>query len=293
MSFVLGDNRYGKAETHLVRITKGGDSGSVHEIKDVTVSIALSGDFAASHLEGDNARVVPTDTQKNTVFAFAKEAPVGEIEEFGLRLARHFACDFDSVEKARVVLEEQPWHRVTIDGRPHPHSFEQRTSERRLAVVTCTRDQSWVVSGIPELVVLKSTGSEFWGFPRDRYTTLQETHDRVLATRVTARWRHQRAEADWARSFAQARARLVETFASLHSLALQQTLYAMGEAVLKDDPNIVEIRLSMRNMHHFVVDLSPFQLPNENEVFYAADRPYGLIEGTVQREGMAPADSAW
>jgi urate oxidase len=293
LSFVLGENRYGKAETHLVRISKGGEPGAIHEIRDVTVSIALSGDFAASHLEGDNSQVLPTDTQKNTVFAFAKEAPVGEIEEFGLRLARHFACDFDAVSRARVVIEEQPWHRVSVDGRPHPHSFEQRTAERRLAIVTCTPDQSWVVSGIPELVVLKSTASEFWGFPRDSYTTLQETHDRVLATRVAARWRHQAADSDWGRSFATARTRLVETFASLHSLALQQTLYAMGEAVLKADSNLAEIRLEMRNMHHFVVDLSPFQLQNDNEVFYAADRPYGLIEGTVRREGAPPADSAW
>lgn len=293
MGIVLGDNQYGKAETHVVRVTRGGADGATHHIKDLTVSIALAGDFAGTHLRGDNSKVVPTDTQKNTVFAFAKEEPVGEIEEFGLRLARHFARDFASVKRARVSIEEQPWHRVTVDGRPHPHSFEQLTAERRLAIVTCTRDVSWVVSGIPELVLLKSTGSEFWGFPRDRYTTLQETHDRVLATRVAARWRHGDGRSDWGKSFAQARRRLVETFASLHSLALQQTLYAMGEAVLKADSKIVEIRLAMRNMHHFVVDLSPFGLENPNEVFYASDRPYGLIEGTVTRDGAAAAADAW
>lgn len=294
MPIVLGDNQYGKAETHLVRITRGGGpDGKRHEIKDVTVSIALAGDFAASHLSGDNSQVVPTDTQKNTVFAFAKEAPVGEIEDFGLRLGRHFARGFESVRRARVLLEEQPWSRIDVDGQPHPHAFIAAGAERRIAMVTSTREADWVVAGLSDMFVLKSTGSEFWGFPKDRYTTLQETHDRVLATRVQARWRYANAEADFGPSFASARSRLIEAFAGLHSLALQQTLYAMGEVVLEARPEIAEIRVSMQNRHHFTVDLSPFGLENANEIFYASDRPYGLIEGTVTRDDAEPAADAW
>jgi len=289
----LGENQYGKAETHLVRITKDGPDGKRHEIKDVTVSIALAGDFAASHLSGDNSDVVPTDTQKNTVFAFAKEAPVGEIEDFGLRLARHFARGFDSVHQARVLLEEQAWTRIEVDGQPHPHAFLAAGAERRVATVTCTREAEFVVAGVSDLFVLKSTGSEFSGYPRDRYTTLQETHDRVLATRVQARWRYAETETDFGPAFAGARRRLIEAFAAKHSLALQQTLYAMGEAVLQATPEIAEIRLSMQNRHHFTVDLAPFGLENPNEVFYASDRPYGLIEGTVTRDDAEPAPLAW
>jgi urate oxidase len=289
LTISLGGNQYGKAETRVVRVTRAGDT---HEIKDLNVSVALAGDFAASHLSGDNSKIVPTDTQKNTVFAFAKE-PIDEVEDFGLRLARHFVGEYASVYRARITIEEYPWHRIEVGGRPHPHAFTRGSHETRLATVTCTDDAAWVVAGITDLVVLKSTGSEFWGFPKDRYTTLPEARDRILATAVTARWRYTGVDHDWAESFHESRRILVETFASKHSLALQQTLYAMGEEVLRARPEVAEIRLSMPNKHHFAVDLEPFGLANENEVFFAADRPYGLIEGTVVRDDAAEAGFAW
>jgi urate oxidase len=292
MTIRLGENQYGKAETHIVRVTKGGPGGSVHEIKDINVSVALAGDFAASHLEGDNSKVVATDTQKNTVYAFAKDGGVGEIEQFALRLARHFVNDHAAVERSRVSIEEYPWTRINVDGKPHPHSFIRSGSEKRLTVVTCTRDDAWVVAGLGDLVLLKSTGSEFWGYPKDRYTTLPETHDRVLASAVVARWRYSNEDVDWADAFTTTRRVLIEAFAEKHSLALQQTLYTMGEAALKARPEIAEIRLSMQNKHHYTVDLSPFGLDNQNEVFYASDRPYGLIEGTITRDDTS-ADLAW
>jgi urate oxidase len=290
MTIVLGDNQYGKAETHLVRVIRRGDT---HDIKDVIVSVALAGDFEASHLAGDNSKLVPTDTQKNTVFAFAKEAPVGEIEDFGLRLAGHFARDFESVHRARVSIEEHPWARIEAGGRPHPHAFVRTGEEKRLTTVTCTKDAAWVVSGLSDLVLLKSTGSEFRGYPKDRYTTLEETRDRVLATAVVARWRYNRLDVAWADAYTQARAALMEAFATKSSLALQQTLYAMGSAALEARPEIAEIRLSLPNKHHFAVDLSPFGLENQNEVFHAADRPYGLIEGTVTRDDAPEPGLAW
>jgi urate oxidase len=292
MTIRLGSNQYGKAETHLVRVTKGGPFGSVHEIKDINVSVALSGDFAGSHLTGDNSNIVTTDTQKNTIYAFAKDEPIGEIEQFAQRLARHFAHDFPSVLKARVSIEEYPWSRIEIDGKPHQHSFMRSGTEKRLATVTCAGESEWVVAGISDLVLLKSTGSEFFGYPRDQYTTLAETHDRVLASSVVARWRYGTPDVNWAEAFATTRRALIETFASKHSLALQQTLYAMGEAALTSLPELAEIRLSMQNKHHYVVDLAPFGLDNQNEVFYASDRPYGLIEGTVIRDDEA-ANDAW
>ena len=285
----LGDNQYGKAETHVVRITKG----QTHDIKDLNVSIALAGDFAESHLEGDNSKVVPTDTQKNTVFAFASE-PVGETEEFALRLGRHFVKEFAAVKRARVTIEEFPWVRISVGGKRSPDAFMRRGAEKRLVLVTCTKDTEWVVAGLTDLVVLKSAGSEFWGFPKDRYTTLQETNDRILATAVTARWRYVSAGGiDWTKSYDEARRLLLETFATKRSLALQQTLFDMGEEVLGARPEIAEIRLAMSNKHHFAVNLSPFGLENTNEVFYASDRPYGLIEGTVTRDDAPDGALAW
>ena len=290
MTLILGDNQYGKAETHVVRVTRRGET---HEIKDMNVSIALAGDFEPSHVAGDNSNVVPTDTQKNTVFAFAKEHPVGEIEEFALRLARHFAGEFQPVRRARVSIEEYAWWRIEAGGHPHPHSFVRAGGEKRLTTVTGSKEGAWVVSGLSDLVLLKSAGSEFWGYPKDRYTTLEETHDRVLSTAVVARWRYAGLDVDWAKAFSQARGALMEAFATKHSLALQQTLYAMGSAVLEARPEVAEIRLSLSNKHHFVVDLTPFGLDNQNEVFYASDRPYGLIEGTVLREDAPEPGIAW
>ncbi len=290
MTIVLGDNQYGKSETHLVHVNHDGER---HQVTDFLVSISLAGDFGASHLTGDNSKVVPTDTQKNTVFAFAKEAPPGQPEEFGLRLARHFVRDFEAVSRARVHIEAFPWTHLDAGDRPDPHAFERFGSDRRLATVTCAKDAEWVVSGFADLVVMKTADSEFYGFPRDRYTTLEETHERILATALTVRWRYVSTEQDWFSSFIATRNTLTEVFALHHSLALQQTLYAMGEAVLKESPEIAEIRISMPNKHHFAVDLSPFGLENHNEVFYASDRPYGLIEGTVTRDDASEAGQAW
>ena len=293
MTIVLGDSQYGKAETHVVRVARSGPDGRTHDLKDFTVSIALAGDFASSHLTGDNSKIVPTDTQKNTVFAFAREGAIGEAEDFALRLAKHFVREHAAVYRARVHIEEHAWRRIEVAGKGHPHAFVQTGPEHRLTDVTCTDDGAWVVSGVAGLVVLKSAGSEFWGYPKDRYTTLQETNDRILATAVTARWRHAAPEGDWAASHAEVRRVLLETFASKHSLALQQTLYSMGEAVLRARPEVAEIRLTMPNKHHFTVDLAPFGLDNDNEVFYAADRPYGLIEGTVTRDDAPEPGMAW
>jgi urate oxidase len=277
MSARLGTNQYGKAETHLVRVYRDRDA---HALRDLTVSIALSGALEAVHVAGDNAAVLATDTQKNTVYAFAKEAPVGTPEEFALRLGRHFLGG--PITRARVQVSEVSWSRIG------PHAFAQASREQRVAAVVCEAEAAWVVSGISDLVVLKTTDSEFHGFPRDRYTTLAETSDRVLATAVAARWRHP-GDADWDA----ARAALIDAFAAHHSLSLQQTLYAMGSALLEACPTVAEVRLSLPNRHHFVVDLGPFGLSNENEVFHADDRPYGLIEGAVVRDGAPDPGPAW
>ncbi|WP_410664284.1 factor-independent urate hydroxylase [Amycolatopsis sp. lyj-84] len=286
MAITLGPNQYGKAEVRLVTVRR---EGTVHHLKDLTVSTSLRGDLAATHLTGDNADVVATDTQKNTVYAFAKEAPVGEIEDFALRLGRHFVDSFEHISGARVLVDEHGWNRIS----GHDHAFSQAGSEKRTTAVTIQDGQAWVVSGLDDLVVLKSTGSEFHGFPRDEYTTLAETNDRILATAVTARWRYQGDGIDWTASHAEVRRILLETFADKHSLSLQQTLYAMGEAVLEEREEVAEVRLSLPNKHHFLVDLSPFGLKNDNEVFYAADRPYGLIEGVVLRDDAEDAGLAW
>jgi urate oxidase len=245
------------------------------------------------HTTGDNSKAVPTDTQKNTVFAFAKEQPVGAIEEFALRLARHFVSEFASITSARVRVESAQWDRIEIDGEPHDHAFRSAGSERRLAIVVCDDGAEWVVSGLQDLVVLKSAGSEFTGFLKDRYTTLQEDTDRILATAVSARWRHAAVGVDWDASFAAARSALLERFTKTHSLSLQQTLYQMANGVIESHPGIVEARLSLPNRHHFAVDLTPFGLQNDREVFRVEDAPHGLIEAVVLAADAPPAGPRW
>ena len=294
-AIVLGATQYGKAEVRLVKVDR---SQPRHRITDLTVTSQLRGDFTAAHTEGDNAHVVATDTQKNTVFAFARDG-IGSPEEFAIRLARHFTDSFAWVHGGRWEVKQHSWERITTtlphhatDGQ-HDHAFVKGGSQTRTAIVQCYQDEVFVLAGLEDLSVLKSTGSEFHGFPRDRYTTLAETTDRILATSVTARWRYQHLDLDFNAIYDDVRRILLETFADVHSLALQQTLFQMGRRVLEARSEIAEIRFSMPNLHHFLVDLGPFGLDNPNEVFYAADRPYGLIEAEVRRDGLPPEPRAW
>ncbi len=278
---VLGENRYGKAESRVVRIV--GDTPR-HEIVDLRVSSSLRGDFDAAHVSGDQAAVLPTDTQKNTACAYAKLHGVSSPEDYALALASRLLEAAPAAAAAEVRVEQYAWDRLG------QHAFARRGGEVRTCEVTVSRSGASVVSGLKDLVVLKSTGSEFKGFLVDEFTTLAETDDRILATSLVARWRHDTTDVDWTASFDDVREVLLSTFATTYSRALQETLYLMGSAVVDTMPGIAEISFSAPNKHHFLVDFSGFEvdgLTNDGEVFIAADRPYGLIECTVLREAPA------
>ncbi|MEU2338600.1 factor-independent urate hydroxylase [Streptomyces sp. NPDC006654] len=291
---ILGQNQYGKAENRVVKITR---DGATHHIRDLNVSVSLSGDMDEVHYSGSNASVLPTDTTKNTVYAFAKEHGVESPEQFGIHLARHFVTSQEPIHRARIRVEEYGWERIEHAGKG-AHSFVRKGQETRLTQVTYDGESWEVVSGLKDLVVMNSTDSEFWGFVKDKYTTLPEAYDRILATEVSARWRFnwtddEQETPDWEQSYEGTRRHLLQAFAETYSLSLQQTLYQMGSRVIDNRGEIDEIRFSLPNKHHFLVDLEPFGLKNDNEVYYAADRPYGLIEATVLRDGSTariPAD---
>jgi urate oxidase len=294
MAITLGPNQYGKAENRVVRIYR---DTARHEIRDLNVSSALRGRFADAHVSGDQREVLPTDTQKNTVFAFAKEKGVRSIEEFGLTLADHFIATAAAAEGARIEIDEYAWDRIPVDGAGHDHAFLRTGGGVRTTVVNIDGQgedrRAHVVSGFKDLTLLKSTGSEFHGFLKDRYTTLPEVDDRILATSLVARWRYAHTDVDWDKSYDAVKALLLQRFAEIHSLALQQTLYGMGTAVLEQHPEVAEIKFSAPNKHHFLVDLSPFGVENPGEVFHAADRPYGLIEASVVRDDSPDPGQAW
>lgn len=288
MAHTLGVNQYGKAESRVVRIVRDTDR---HEIRDLNVSTSLRGDFAAAHVTGDQSAVLPTDTQKNTAFAYAKLHGVTSPEDYALALGARLLDACPAAESAQVRVEEYGWDRIG------DHSFVRRGGSVRTAAVTVGRDATHVLSGVSGLALLNTTDSEFRGFLKDEFTTLAETGDRVLATSLVARWRHTGADSvDWNASHEAVTATLLRTFAGTYSRALQETLYAMGGAVLHEQPGLAEIRFSAPNLHHFLVDFSGFEvdgLSNDGEVFVAADRPYGLIEAQVTRDDVPPADDAW
>ena len=286
----LGQNQYGKAENRVIRITR---DGATHHIKDLNVSVSLSGDMEEVHLSGSNANVLPTDTTKNTVYAFAKEHGIASAEQFGIHLARHFVTSQSTIHRARIRIEEYSWERVEHGGEG-AHSFVRKGQETRLAQITYDGSAWEVVSGLKDLTVMNSTDSEFWGYVKDKYTTLPEAHDRILATEVSGRWRFhwtddEQAMPDWDASYAQVKRHTLQAFAETYSLSLQQTLYAMGARIIDHRSEIDEVRFSLPNKHHFLVDLAPFGLKNdiaEGAVYFAADRPYGLIEATILRDGV-------
>jgi urate oxidase len=291
----LGSNRYGKAEVRVVHVGRpaagvDGSPASADTIRDWTVSTALSGDVEDCYLTGDNTNVLTTDAQKNTVYGFSRQLGDVEPETFALELAQHFVATQEPITRARVAMLEHPWTRIGELG----HSFARSGAHTRTAVVVHDAEQgSSIIGGVEDLIVLNTTNSEFWGFPRDEFTTLAETRDRVLATQVSASWRFADVPPDFATVFETALATLLTTFGATYSYSLQQTLFAIGEAIIDAVPEICEVRLALPNKHHFLVDLAPFGLDNDNAVYYAADRPYGLIEGQVLADDAPPEGLAW
>lgn len=281
MAIRLGQNDYGKSRVRLMRVSRQSDH---HEIRELTLQILFEGDFETAHTQGDNRRILPTDTMKNTVYALARQYPLESPEEFGLHLIEHFLTYNPQVSSAVVTISEEPWARISYGGKPHATAFARSGHERRTAELRGTREGTSIRSGLADLLVLKTTKSAFEGFLRDPYTTLKADRNRILATAVRAGWLYDGEEVEFNTVWQGVRQSMLETFAEHDSQSLQQTLYAMGEAVLETFDRIREIRLSLPNKHYNLVDLKPFGLENPAEVFVPVDEPHGLIEATLVRE---------
>jgi urate oxidase len=278
----LGENNYGKTRVRLLRVLR---QEGRHDIKELTVTIRFEGDFEAAHTRGENKKILPADTMKNTVYALARQYPVEAVEDFALHLIEHFLTYNEQVSRVQIEALENPWSRIPHGTKPHAFAFMRPSGpEKRTATLSGTREGISIRAGIQDLEVMKTTKSAFEGFLRDPYTTLKEDGDGILATTIRAEWLYEGDEIEFSPLWHSVRQTLLETFAAHESRSLQHTLYAMGEAVLATFDHVREIHLLLPEKHFNLVDLSPFGMDNSAEVFLPTEEPQGLIEATLRRE---------
>lgn len=276
----LSQTSYGKCRIRLVQVSRRGDR---HDLRDLTVAVSFEGDYDTSYTDGDNTHVLPTDTMKNTVYALAARERAAEPETFGMRLGSHFMERNPRLKRVVIDLVDHGWNHLADGPREHGQAFVRRGPDTRTARVAADHRGATVTAGIADLLIMKTSRSAFAGYPRDEFTTLPETHDRLLATALTTRWTYRDTDVDFGAAFRAVRAALLDAFARHDSLSVQHTMYAMGEVVLDTVDVVSSISLEMPNRHHLPVDLTRFGMENRNEIFVATEEPHGLIKATLSR----------
>lgn len=316
---MLSSARYGKDNVRLYKVQRNGDG--TQDVTEMTVCTLLAGDISASWTQSDNTNIVATDTQKQTAYVMAKLHPVNPPELFASILSQHYIETYGWIDAAHVTITVHRWARMEVDGKPHPHSFTRDSEEKRTVECVARRNQGISLrSGITGLLVLKSTGSQFWGFHRDEYTRLPETWDRILSTEVEAGWHWRRfntldevkkEQSAFDEAWKAARKITLETFAKENSPSVQNTMYLMSEQILAAVPRVEAVEYSLPNKHYFEIgksgsmmagveceadvvsiDLSWYKgLKNtgeDAEVYAPQSDPNGLIQCTVTRKGVTP-----
>jgi urate oxidase len=278
----LAENRYGKSRVRLMKVTRH-EHG--HDLREWIVEVLLKGDFDSAHLDGDNSKILPTDTMKNTVYSIARASTATSMEGYAKELADFLLKRNAQVESASIRIEGTMWKRLTVDGEPHPSAFMRGSAERQTTSIERAQGGApHILSGLDDLVLLKTANSAFEGYIKDSLTTLPETKDRLFGTAVRAEWRYLRTDLDFDSVRTTIRETMLRTFANHESKSVQQTLYAMAQSALEATPQIDEIELVMPNKHCLLVDLSRFGQDNPNEIFVPTDEPHGYIEARVRRK---------
>ena len=279
--FEIAANRYGKSRVRLMKVTRHQHST---DLSDWTVQVLLQGDFDSAHRDGDNSKILATDTMKNTVYSVARSSTATSMEEYAKELADFLLGRNPQVSSAAIRIESTLWKRLTIDGKPHPTSFMRGSGERQTTHVERAQFGPFQVrSGLEDLVILKTANSGFEGYIKDSLTTLKETSDRLFGTAVKAEWSYSSSNLDFNDLRSSVRETMLRTFADHDSKSVQQTLYAMAEDALNTVPQISEIELAMPNKHCLLVDLSAFGQDNPNHIFVPTDEPHGYIEARIRR----------
>jgi urate oxidase len=279
----LADNRYGKSRVRLVRVKRGKDR---HDFSEWTIEILLQGDFETCFTEGDNSKILATDTMKNTVYSLARSSSARTMEEFAKEMVDFLLSRNPQVSHAEVGVSAKVWERAVVEGKPHPTTFVQSSGERQITKVSRAQQDGKfsIVSGLENLIIMKTANSGFEGYIQDSLTTLPPTSDRLLGTALRATWTYNTADGDFDAWRNNIRGTLIRVFAEHDSKSVQHTLYAMGEAVLKNVASVSEIELTMPNIHCLLVDLSRFGQDNPNEIFVPTDEPHGYIEARIKRD---------
>jgi urate oxidase len=280
----LAENRYGKSRVRLARVKRTPER---HEFREWTLEVLLEGDFETCFREGDNSKILPTDTMKNTVYSLARNSSAECMEEFARELMDFLLSRNSQVSQAEVSVSEKCWEHLQADGKkPHPTTFVQSSGELQTTkLARAQRGKLSVVSGLENLVLMKTAGSAFEGYIKDSLTTLPESADRLFCTGVRANWTYAKDDFPFESLRTKIRAILLDTFAGHTSKSVQHTLYAMGESVLKDVVEVGDIELVMPNRHYIPADLSRFGQDNPNTIFVPTDEPHGYIEARIRRHG--------
>jgi urate oxidase len=279
----LAENTYGKSRIRLARVKR---HPGHHDFREWTIEILLKGDFESCFVAGDNSKILPTDTMKNTVYSLARTSSADCMEEFGKELVAFFLDHNPQVSAARVTLSEKSWQHLHASGKPQPTTFVQSSSECQTAEIAAARNAAPSIrSGLENLVILKTANSAFGGFIKDSLTTLPETTDRLFATSLAAHWDYLSPDIPFVALRSRVREILLGAFAAHASKSVQHTLYAMGESALANVSEIEDIHLTMPNIHFLLADLSRFGQDNPSEIFVPIDEPHGTIEARLRRKG--------
>ena len=280
LTMKLIHQNYGKTKMRILKVFRG---GKTHRVKELDLQVMLQGDFEAAYTKGDNRLVVATDSMKNTVNVLSKKNLGPQTEKFGVLLAEHFLRTYRHVTQVEVMIAEHCWDRIPVRGQPHSHSFVEKSAATPFAKIIATKKQTIVESGIEDLLIMKTGGSGFANFLRDEFTTLPETGDRIFATRLKASWLYRSQPKSYSATNAKILGAMLAVFATNYSRSVQATLFEMGGAALKTAREISEISIVMPNKHCLSINLAPFGLTNENELFVPTSEPHGQIEATIAR----------
>ncbi len=276
----LVSKTYGKGRVRVLRVKRDGDQ---HEVRELTVQAMITGDFAGAFVNADNSKMVSTDTIKNVVNVVARENLGADNEEFCAAVATKILETYPQVDTTTVTAHETKWNRLSIGGTPHPISFTLDSNGKPFAKVFATRTGMEVTSGIAGFTFMKTTESAWDNYALDTYTTIKETRDRICATAMEASWRWSTAPEDYKATNAAILTTMIEVFATTFSESVQDSLYRMGQAVLAQVPEMIDISMACPNKHYLLINLKPFDLDNDNVVFLPTNEPHGQIECTVAR----------